>query len=61
MLFSIKQYIKKTETVVEIKRQEESKTEKMVEEYLNDTYNLTKFLNKQQESKKSFEWNRKKK
>ena len=61
MLFSIKQYIKKPETIVEIKKQEESKTEKMIDEYLNDTYNLTKILNKQEESKKSFEWNRKKK
>ena len=62
ILFSIKQYIKKPETTVETKKQEESKTEKMIEEYLNDTYNLTKILNKQQEENKNkFEWNRKKK
>ena len=33
----------------------------MIEEYLNDTYNLTKILNKQQENKKTYEWNRKRK
>lgn len=61
ILFPIKQYIKKPEQIVETKKQEETKKEKMIEEYLNDTYNLTKILNKQEESKKNFEWNRKKK
>lgn len=61
ILFPIKEHIKKPETIVETKQQEENKTEKMIEEYLNDTYNLTKILNKQEESKKNFEWNRKKK
>lgn len=61
ILFPIKQHIKKPETIVEVKKSEEAKTEKMIEEYLNDTYNLTKILNKQEESKKNFEWNRKKK
>lgn len=49
MLFSIKQFIEKPKTIVETKKQEESKTEKMIEEYLNDTYNLTKILNKQKD------------
>ena len=61
ILFSIKEHIKKPEIIIETKVQEETKTEQMIEEYLNDTYNLTKILNKQEESKKSFEWNRKKK
>ena len=61
ILFPIKQHIKKPETIVETPKQEEAKTEKMVEEYLNDTYNLTKVLNKQEESKKDFEWNKKRK
>ena len=61
ILFSIKEYIKKPEITVKTNAQEETKTEQMIEEYLNDTYNLTKILNKQEESKKDFEWNRKKK
>ncbi len=62
ILFPIKQYIKKPEQIVETKKQEETKKEKMVEEYLNDTYNLTKVLNKQEEENKNkFEWNRKRK
>lgn len=61
ILFPIKQYIKKPELKVETKKQEENKKEKMIEEYLNDTYNLTKILNKQEESKKNFEWNKKRK
>lgn len=61
ILFPIKQYIKKPEQNVETKKQEETKKEKMIEEYLNDTYNLTKILNKQEESKKNFEWNKKRK
>ena len=62
ILFPIKQYIKKPEQVVETKKQEETKKEKMIEEYLNDTYNLTKILNKQEEqSKNNFEWNKRKK
>lgn len=62
MLFPIKQHIKKPESVVETKKQEETKTEKMIEEYLNDTYNLTKILNKQEEENKNkFEWNKKRK
>lgn len=61
ILFPIKQYIKKPELNVETKKQEETKKEKMIEEYLNDTYNLTKILNKQEESKKNFEWNKKRK
>ena len=60
ILFPIKQHIKKPETIVETPKQEEAKTEKMVEEYLNDTYNLTKVLNKQEEENR-FEWNKKKK
>lgn len=61
ILFSIKQFIKKPENFSENKIQEESKKEKMIEEYLNDTYNLTKILNEQKDSKKTYEWNRKKK
>lgn len=61
ILFPIKQYIKKPELNVETKKQEETKKEKMIEEYLNDTYNLTRILNKQEESKKNFEWNKKRK
>ena len=61
ILFPIKQFIKKPEKIVETKIQEENKKEKMIEEYLNDTYNLTKILNKQEESKKNFEWNKKRK
>lgn len=61
ILFSIKEHIKKPEATVETEMQEENKTEQMIEEYLNDTYNLTKILNKQEESKKNFEWNRKRK
>lgn len=60
MLFPIKQFIKKPKEKVE-NNKEESKKEKMIENYLNDTYNLTKILNKQQESKTNFEWNKKKK
>lgn len=60
MFFSLKQYIKKPEIIVKTPKQEEVKTEKMIEEYLNDTYNLTKILNKQEEEKK-YEWNRKRK
>ena len=48
ILFPIKQHIKKPEKIVETKKPEEPKTEKMIEEYLNDTYNLTKTLNKQE-------------
>ena len=60
MLFSIKQFIKKPK---EEKHQnfEESKKEKMIEEYLNDTYNLTKVLNSQEDKKKDYSWNKKKK
>lgn len=61
IFFPIREYIKKPELSVEIKNMEESKKEKMIEEYLNDTYNLTQILNKQQESKNDFEWNRKRK
>lgn len=61
ILFPIKQFIKKPEQIVETKKQEETKKEKMIEEYLNDTYNLTKILNKQEESKKQYEWNKKRK
>lgn len=61
ILFPIREHIKKPEIAVETKAPEESKKEKMIEEYLNDTYNLTKILNKQQESKNDFEWNRKRK
>lgn len=62
MLFPIKQFIKKPETSVEGRKEnKDSKQEEMIEEYLNDTYNLTKILNKQEESKKNFEWNKKKK
>lgn len=59
ILFPIKQYIKKPKQITEGNTKEETEKEKMIEEYLNDTYNLTKILNKQQESKKSYEWNRK--
>ena len=62
ILFPIRQYIKKPEQIVETKKQEENKTEKLIEEYLNDTYSLTKILNRQEEENKNkFEWNRKKK
>ncbi len=61
ILFPIKQFIKKPEQIVETKKQEETKKEKMIEEYLNDTYNLTQILNKQEESKKQYEWNKKRK
>lgn len=47
ILFPIKQYIKKPEKIVETKKQEEPKVEKMIEEHLNNTYSLTKNLNKQ--------------
>lgn len=61
MLLPIKQFIKKPEQTVETKPKEETKKEKMIEEYLNDTYNLTKILNKQEENKKNIEWNKKRK
>ena len=61
ILFPIKQFIKKPEQIIEAKKQEETKKEKMIEEYLNDTYNLTKILNKQEENKKQYEWNKKRK
>ncbi len=62
MLFPIKQFIEKPEITVESKEEKkDSKKEEMIEEYLNDTYNLTRILNKQEESKKNFEWNKKKK
>ena len=61
ILFPIKQFIKKPKQIVETKKQEETKKERMIEEYLNDTYNLTKILNKQEENKKQYEWNKKRK
>ena len=62
ILFSIKQHIKKPETSAKGQTiNKDSKQEEMIEEYLNDTYNLTKILNKQEESKKNYEWNKKKK
>lgn len=60
MLFSIKQYIKKPKEEKSIDFQE-SKKEKMIEDYLNDTYNLTKILNEQEEKKKDFSWNKRRK
>ena len=60
MLFSIKQYIKKPKEEKSIDFQE-SKKEKMIEDYLNDTYNLTKILNEQKEKKKDFSWNKRRK
>lgn len=60
MLFSIKQYIKKPKEEKTIDFQE-SKKEKMIEDYLNDTYNLTKILNEQKEKKKDFSWNKRRK
>ena len=62
MFFSIKQFIKKPkDSSEEIKDCQESKKEKMIEEYLNDTYNLTKILNRQEEKKKDYSWNKRKK
>lgn len=60
MLFPIKQFIKrpKEEKTIEYK---EIKKEKMIEEYLNDTYNLTKVLNSQEENNKKYSWNKRKK
>lgn len=60
ILFPIKQFIKKPEQNIEAKKDEESKKEKMIEDYLNDTYNLTKILNEQKEKDK-YEWNKRKK
>lgn len=62
MLFSIKQFIKKPKDNEEKKQDyKESKKEIMIEEYLKDTYNLTKILNSQQENKKDYNWNKRKK
>lgn len=61
VLFPIKQYIKEPEIKNEIKDQKESKKEIMIEEYLKDTYNLTKILNNQEKNKNLFEWNKKRK
>ena len=61
MLFPIKQFIEKPEQTTKQKEYKESKKEEMIENYLNDTYNLTKIMNMQKENKNSFEWNRKKK
>lgn len=60
MLFPIKQFIKKPkeEKIIEYK---EPKKEKMIEDYLNDTYNLTKVLSNQEETKKDYIWNKRKK
>lgn len=49
-LFPIKQSIEKPETQNKIEY-EETEKEKEIDEYLNDTYNLTKILNRQKENK----------
>ena len=50
ILFPIKQYIVKPQN--EVKNEyEETKQEKEIEAYLKDTYNLTKILNRQKETK----------
>lgn len=63
MLYPIKQYIKQLKNTNGNKKEEftESKKEIMIEEYLNDTYNLTKYLNKKEENEKKYEWNKRKK
>ena len=61
MFFSIKQFIKKPKQTQENLNEEESEKEKKIENYLNDTYSLTKILNEQEENKKNFSWNMKKK
>ena len=60
MFFSIRSFIKKPKENIEQKQDfQESKKEIMIEEYLNDTYNLTKVLNKQEENNKKYSWNKK--
>ena len=62
VLFPIKQFIKKPEKDINKEQyEEENAEEKIIEEYLNDTYNLTKILNRQNENKGNYEWNKKKK
>ena len=62
MLYPIKQFIKPAKIAVESNGQnQESKKEIMIEEYLNNTYNLTKVLNQKEENKKNYNWNKRKK
>ena len=63
MFYPIKQFIKPAQSKTEEDQEEqESKKEKMIEEYLNDTYNLTKVLNqKEEQKKKDYNWKKKKK
>ena len=65
MFYPIKQFIKpaKSNNNENANNNEyESKKEKMIEEYLNDTYNLTKVLNaKEENKKKDYNWKKKKK
>ena len=61
MFYPIKQYIRPAKNNSDKKViEKESKKELMIEDYLNDTYNLTKVLNKK-EDKNNFEWNKRKK
>ena len=63
MFYPIKQFIKPAKNNNEnVNNEEESKKEKMIEEYLNDTYNLTKVLaQKEEQKKKDYNWKKKKK
>ena len=62
MFFPIKQQIRPPQDNIDKKIEEESKTEIMIEEYLSNTYNLTKVLaQKEEEKKKNNNWKNKKK
>ncbi len=59
MMFSIKNLVQKPENIEKKNEFTETEEEKKIEEYLNDTYNLTQVLNKQKENKDNLKWNKK--
>ena len=66
MFYPIKQFIKPAKSNnnenANNNNEYESKKEKMIEDYLNDTYNLTKILaQKEENKKKDYNWKKKKK
>lgn len=56
MMFSIRNLIVKSEYAEN--KYKETEKEQKIEDYLNDTYNLTQVLNKQKENNKSSKWNK---
>ena len=59
MMFSIKSLIQKPENTNKQNEFTETEEEKKIEEYLNDTYNLTQVLNKQKENNDKLKRNKK--